>query len=63
MRVSTVASGKLPFGDRHGDEQATIVVAGCRILLMRSPDILALMRMADDIATALYWTGLDPFTK
>jgi len=29
---------------------------------MRSPDILIFMRMASDIATALYYTGIDPFT-
>ncbi len=31
-------------------------------LVMRSPDILILMRIAHDIATCMYDTGLDPFT-
>ena len=31
-------------------------------LVMRSPDILILMRIANDIATCMYYTGLDPFT-
>ncbi len=30
-------------------------------LVMRSPDILILMRMASDIATFTFYTGLDPF--
>ena len=29
---------------------------------MRSPDILTFIRMASDIATCMYHTGLDPFT-
>ena len=29
---------------------------------MRSPDILIFMLMASDIATCMYYTGLDPFT-
>src|SRR5262249_20315609 len=29
---------------------------------MRSPDILIFMRTADDIATCMYYTGIDPFT-
>jgi hypothetical protein len=36
---------------------------GGRILLMRSLDILIFVQMARDIATALYYTGIDPFTK
>jgi hypothetical protein len=28
---------------------------------MRSPDILTIMRMTNDIATCMYHTGLDPF--
>jgi len=39
-----------------------MAVGGC-FRLMRSPDILTFMRIADDIATALYYTGIDPFTK
>jgi hypothetical protein len=30
---------------------------------MRSPDTLILMQMADGVATCMYYTGLDPFTK
>jgi hypothetical protein len=30
---------------------------------MRSLDILIFVQMARDIATALYYTGIDPFTK
>ena len=30
---------------------------------MRSPDILIFMRIANDIATCMYYTGLDPFTR
>jgi Domain of unknown function (DUF3362) len=33
-----------------------------RFLLVRSPDILSFMRMASDIATTIYYTGIDPFT-
>ena len=29
---------------------------------MRSPDILISLRMTSDIATCLYYAGLDPFT-
>jgi hypothetical protein len=29
---------------------------------MRSPDILIFMRIANDVATCMYYTGLDPFT-
>src|SRR5438552_8171185 len=39
-----------------------MAVGGC-FRLMRSPDILTLMRIADDIATCLWHTGIDPFTK
>jgi len=30
---------------------------------MRSADILIFMRMSSDIATCMYYTGLDPFTR
>jgi hypothetical protein len=30
--------------------------------MMRSPDILIFMRISSDIATCMYYTGLDPFT-
>jgi hypothetical protein len=33
------------------------------VLVERLPDILIFMLMARDIATALYYTGIDPFTK
>src|SRR5262249_3029835 len=36
---------------------------GGRILLLRSLGILIFMRLAGDIATCMYYTGLDPFTK
>ncbi len=39
-----------------------IAVGGC-FRLMRSPDILTFMRIADDIATCMYYTGIDPFSK
>jgi hypothetical protein len=35
----------------------------CPFLVMRSPDILIIRCMASDIATALYYTGIEPFTK
>ena len=31
--------------------------------MLQPPDILIFMQMARDIATALYYTGIDPFTK
>ena len=40
-----------------------LVAVGCRILLILFPEILNFMRTAGDIATALYYTGIDPFTK
>lgn len=33
------------------------------MLALRPPNILTFMQMANDIATCMYYTGLDPFTK
>src|SRR5205085_11000201 len=38
------------------------VAGGGHILLTRSPGILNFMEIAHDIATAIYYTGIDPFT-
>jgi len=40
-----------------------LVAVGGRVLWIRSPDILIFMRMANDIATCMYYTGVDPFTN
>src|SRR6059058_1132860 len=39
-----------------------LVAGGGHILLTRSPGILIFMEMAHEIATAIYHTGIDPFT-
>ncbi len=33
------------------------------MLLVRPPDILIFMQTTRDIATCMYYTGIDPFTK
>jgi hypothetical protein len=33
------------------------------MLAARRSDILISMQMTDEIATARFWTGIDPFTK
>ena len=39
------------------------MASGGHFLCVRSLDILNFIQMATDIATALYYTGIDPFTK
>jgi hypothetical protein len=46
----------------RGEEARTLAVGG-HLLTLRLTHILIFLQMARDIATALYRTGIDPFTK
>jgi hypothetical protein len=48
---------------RQGDGEARSVAVSGPILLMRPPDILIMVQMARDVATCMYYTGIEPFTR
>src|SRR5256885_15938514 len=45
-----------------GGEEARSLAVGGRMLALRPSDILIFMQMPRDIATCMYYTGIDPFT-
>ena len=46
-----------------GGEEARSLAVGGRMLALRPSDILIFMQMARDIATCMYYTGIDPFSN
>ena len=50
----------MPFAGRNGVKKQA---RDSRILWRRSLDILIIVQAASDIATCMYYTGIDPFTK
>src|SRR5262249_31982128 len=47
-------------GDRFECKEARSLAVGGRVLVVRGSDILNFMPMARDIATCMYYTGVDP---
>ena len=40
-----------------------VVAVGGRMFLMRPPDSLTFMRIASDIVTCIYYTGIDTLSR